>query len=197
MNLLGLLAGIAAFFLPQMAGAQADPCLYVPGGCAPSNLLVTNVILTVASILVRVAGGLSVIFIIWACLQIVISSGDTSRITTARNAMIYALVGMAVVMMSQVIVAFMVTEGAVFNNAQPVDFDIQAMAEIVRVLLYGFNVAMGIYLFLAGTRMLLAHGKTDEFQTAKVAIIWCIVATIIANATNFVIQIVIGTLGLL
>lgn len=188
-----VLIGLVLLTLPELSAAQADPCMYVPGGCPADNILLTNFIPTLAALLLRLAGGFTVIFIIWASLQMVLAEGDEGKLKTARYSILYALLGITVVILSQMAVSFVVTEGSVVSQIGPIDFDIALMATAVRIMVQVFNIVMAVMIFLAGVRMLAARGKMDEFDTARRMVIWTILAALIANAAHFAVQAVVGT----
>lgn len=184
--LLGLL-------LPALASAQ-DPCVFVPGGCPPENIFQTTVVPTIANLFLRLTGGLSIIFIIWACIQMVMSWGDEGKIENARKSMTWSMIAMAVALLSQLLISFVVTEAQNFGLQSPIDYDLNVMAQVVRVMLRAFNIIMGIMIFISGVKMLMARGKMDEFDKARTILAWSIIAGILANISHFAIQIVVTSL---
>ncbi len=58
-----------------------------------------------------VLGAIAVLVIVIAALQYVLSAGDTQKVARAKDAIIYALIGLAVAVMAYAIVAF-VLDGA-------------------------------------------------------------------------------------
>lgn len=97
---------------PVLADAKADVCqgLQSTGGgagCAqPSGPTVDSVITAVINILSWVVGIISVIMIIMGGFKYVTSGGDSSNVQSAKNTIIYALVGIVIVALSQTLVKF-------------------------------------------------------------------------------------------
>lgn len=60
----------------------------------------------VVNILSYIVGAVAVIIIIIAGLSLITSTGDQARLTSARNSIIYAIVGLAIVAFSQAIIVF-------------------------------------------------------------------------------------------
>lgn len=79
------------------AAADPDP-IYGPNG----------IINKVANIIAIVAGLAAVVIIMISGLKIITSSGEPQKITDARNAIIYASIGLVVIALSRVIVGFIV-----------------------------------------------------------------------------------------
>lgn len=70
---------------------------------------VNNIAKTVVQVLSLVVGITAVIFIIIGGFKFVTSSGDAQKAASARNTIIYAVVGLVVVALAQAIVAFVLT----------------------------------------------------------------------------------------
>lgn len=69
-----------------------------------------GVIFKAANIISFIVGVAALIVIIISGLQFILATGDSSRIANARNALIYALVGIGVAIFAQVIVRFVVNK---------------------------------------------------------------------------------------
>lgn len=111
-----LIPALSVFLLPLAVRAQsARDAVCGPledlGGCGGadditgSSGLISNIVQT----LVIVVGSISVIVIVVAGLMYVISAGDSAGVNRAKNAIIYALAGLVVAVMAQVIVSFVLT----------------------------------------------------------------------------------------
>ncbi len=84
------------------------------GSCnTANNGGVGNVVRTVINVLSIIVGAISVIMIIIGGFRYVISGGDSTGTASAKNTILYALIGLVIVLFAQVIVRF------VFSNAQP------------------------------------------------------------------------------
>ncbi len=71
---------------------------------------VNEVIETVINIFSIVVGVIAVIMIIVGGLKYITSGGDSGNITGAKNTILYAIVGLVVVALAQIIVRFVLTE---------------------------------------------------------------------------------------
>jgi cytochrome bd-type quinol oxidase subunit 2 len=109
-----LLFGVGSVVLTPAALAaspQATVCatLGSNGSCTstPANGLdLDKVITAIVNIFSIVVGIVAVFMIIVAGIRFVTSGGDSNNVSSARSTIIYALVGLAVVVLSQVIVKF-------------------------------------------------------------------------------------------
>ena len=78
--------------------------------CAPQNEEnpITKTIGNVVDLVSVVAGAVAVIIIIWAGFQFVIGNGDPAKIAKARQTIIYAVVGLIVIVASNLLISFIV-----------------------------------------------------------------------------------------
>lgn len=127
---------LAGFFLPQQSHAQkknvcagveinfdsqdCEPTYNDQGQCVNAggsvvnnsecessnriNSLVTNIV-NIFSIIV---GIVAVVMIVWSGFRYVTSAGDSSNITAAKTTIIYAIIGIIVVVLAQTIVRFVI-----------------------------------------------------------------------------------------
>lgn len=85
------------------AGTNSNDCKD-PSGSPDVN----STIRTVINLLSLVVGVVAVIMVIVGGLKYILSSGDSNSINSAKNTVLFALVGLAIVALAQVIVRFVV-----------------------------------------------------------------------------------------
>lgn len=122
---LGLLLPIFSFGTAHALfdGAKGEACAAVgaadsSGQCDTSangpldksQTSLANTIQNVLKILVIVVGIMSVVMLVISGIRFVTSNGDSNKITSARNTLIYALVGLVVVAFAQIIVKLILTK---------------------------------------------------------------------------------------
>lgn len=78
------------------------------GNCANKTTTLDKAPLNVALILIGLVGGLSVIFILWGGFRYVISRGDPAAVKTAKETILYAIMGIVVAILAYAIVNFIV-----------------------------------------------------------------------------------------
>lgn len=67
-----------------------------------------GVIMTVANVLALISGVIAVIIIIISGIQMITSSGDSNKVKSARDTIIYASVGIVVIVLARSIVIFII-----------------------------------------------------------------------------------------
>jgi hypothetical protein len=92
-------AGLLADDASQCAGLAA-----VGGGCDAKAL--PNNINTIISTLFTVAGAVAVIILVVGGIRYITSTGDSQRIKAAKDTILYAIIGLVVVIVARAIVGY-------------------------------------------------------------------------------------------
>ena len=122
-SLTGLLFAVIPLLTPAVAHAQntspniqnglnTGTCLNTTSpDCEVGNgeEAVNNIITTVINIFSLVVGVVSVIMIIVGGLKYITSGGDSGNVSGAKNTILYAIVGLVIVALAQVIVRFVLS----------------------------------------------------------------------------------------
>lgn len=100
------------YALTQAATDACDGIEAAGGDCDPGadGSQFRGLVITIIDILSIVVGAASVIMIIVGGFRYVISGGDSNGIQGAKNTIIYALVGLVIVLFAQVIVRFVIKQ---------------------------------------------------------------------------------------
>lgn len=112
--------------VPALAQGTADigTCLSqgsglngnLSGDCEPDPMAeagsddITNFITLVVNIISIIVGFVAVVMIIWGGMKYVTSGGESGKITSAKNTIMYALIGLVVVALAQFIVRFVLKQ---------------------------------------------------------------------------------------
>lgn len=99
------IAGSAAESIFNEDACQGDTSI-----CSGTSNELINVIAVVINIMIFVAGIIAVIMIIVGGIQYATSSGDSNSISRAKNTILYAIIGLAVAIMSFAIVSFVLEQ---------------------------------------------------------------------------------------
>jgi len=83
---------------------QADP----NAGSGTDNI--SSIMTLIVNIISIVVGFVSVVMIIWGGMKYVTSGGESGKITSAKNTIMYALIGLVVVALAQFIVRFVLKQ---------------------------------------------------------------------------------------
>lgn len=114
------LAGFALTpMTPAFADSKSDVCDGVGAasggsGCTPTSGVsdINTVIRTGLRIFQSIVGLIAVIMMVTAGMRFVTSGGDATKVTSARNTLLYGAVGIVVVALSEVIIQFALNQAA-------------------------------------------------------------------------------------
>ena len=115
-----LIAGLSLIVVPMLAGSYASAATSqesvcegiglasTSSGCTedPNSPTVNSTIKTVVTLLSFVVGILSVIMIMVGGLKYITSGGDSAKVTSAKSTILYAVIGIVITVLAQVIVRF-------------------------------------------------------------------------------------------
>ena len=68
-----------------------------------------GVVTRIITIVIFIVGTLCVIMLIWGGIQYILSSGDSAKVTGAKNTILYAVIGLIVCIVAYAVVAFVLT----------------------------------------------------------------------------------------
>ncbi len=90
--------------------------------CGPpdqANTSVSNIVQTVINLLSLLVGVVSVVMIIIGGFKYIISSGDSNNVNSAKNTVLYAIIGLVIVALDQVIVRFVLHKATTLPQCTP------------------------------------------------------------------------------
>lgn len=109
------LAGVTTLALSQSTFAVVDPSAEVGKGVVgaggdqkDTGTALPKLIQDVVNVLLYVIGAVAVIMIVIGGIRYTTSNGDSSQITSAKNTILYAVVGLVIAMLAYAIVNFVV-----------------------------------------------------------------------------------------
>jgi len=98
----------------QGLGCGSNLDVSVDGGCETDTTggaeRIQGIVTVVINIISVIVGIVAVVMIIWGGFKYITAGGDSGNVTTARNTIIYAIVGLVIVALAQFIVQFVLTQ---------------------------------------------------------------------------------------
>ena len=102
--------GVAVGLNSATAGAQVDEINKgidaIGGSSSTATLQVDDIVLAVVNWLLFAVGVISVIMLIVGGIKYATSAGDSNKVTSAKNTIMYAIIGLAVAVLAFAIVGF-------------------------------------------------------------------------------------------
>jgi hypothetical protein len=104
-----LVALPAAAQTPEQSACEGSGGAWSGGNCTHGTRTVTGTIKSAGNIIIFVTGAISVLMIIIGGLRYTISNGDQGALTSAKNTILYAVIGLIVSVMAYAIVNFVLS----------------------------------------------------------------------------------------
>lgn len=96
---------------PCSAGSSSDFCKNATQQATEDRIVGPNGILTkITQFVVYLTGGISVVMIVVGGFKYVISAGDSNGVKSAKDTILYASIGLAVAILSQAIVTYVLSK---------------------------------------------------------------------------------------
>jgi hypothetical protein len=101
-----ILAGLAALPAVAFADLKGDVSGGVNSVGAGGGINISDIFATATNLLSYVVGAAAIIVIVYSGLRFVTSNGDSNKVSGAKNALVYALIGVVVAALAQFLVHF-------------------------------------------------------------------------------------------
>ncbi len=82
------------------------------GGCGGGQSTISKIASGAVSIISYIAGVIALIMIIVSGIRFMTSNGDASKVSAAKTALVYALIGIAIAGLAQILVRFVLSSAA-------------------------------------------------------------------------------------
>lgn len=169
-----------------------------------SHSSVLLIALAIVDDLLRLAGLLAVIFVIFSGVKFILSNGSPDEAAKARTSGINALVGLAITMVSITLVSFLGNQvggpntggnvGKLNLHTLPFPTGVESGSLVQTVLGIAFGI-IGALSFLiiviAGMRYMLAQGDPNSTVQAKNTIIYALVGLVIAITAESIVALAV------
>ena len=157
--------------------ALADgPCAGVDCG-AGGNPLPAFVVVA-AAVLLEVASGLSVLFVVVGGAHLVLNFGNESIAEKGRKGIIYALIGFAIALASQAIISFAVARAGMVSEDVP---HLSLMRIALQSMLIVFNVSFAMMMLFFGFKLVISRGQQGDMDSAKKGLTWTVAGALAIN----------------
>jgi len=179
--------GFVRFLAPETAWAQPIPppptivCNPLIGcGSGTANIVAKNAPIVLVWML-NIATAIALAVIIWSGFTMLLSMGDESKISKGRWNVLYALLGLVLVISAQVIVSVVGTTDFGQATGDPLTLVGNLFAAFITSARVILNITFVIVTVIAGIRMVYAQGKQEEFTKGKTMIIGAIFGALAIN----------------
>ena len=192
---------LSIFFVPSALAATPPTvvCGNLPGCGSPiMNVVGATAIPELARILLNLTAALSIIFVLIGGARYLLGFGKEEEYEKAKKSILWALAGLLIALLSDEIVAAIITEryvgpictgpGCTLGGGPVLDI----LRTAVRIMMVLLNVTFLLVIIASGMRMVTARGKEEEISKARHMVIYAIVGVVVINAAPYVVKAVLA-----
>lgn len=172
-----------------------DTAAGIAGVSTQTNL--RDIIINAVKVVLRFLALVAVIVIIIAAIILITSQGDETKKDTCKKAILYALVGLVIILLSEAVVNLFITDipnaGIIGETGDIVgNKDIRStVLDILYAVLRFMALVAVIVIIIAGIRLVISQGEETEKDKAKKAIFYAIIGLIIILLAEAMVRIVV------
>lgn len=185
----------ALAFPPAIARAQDYLTVYCGNlpGCGQSATGIFSKILSVAlGLLPTYLIVIGALFVMIGGAKMLLSAGNEERVTSGRNTIIWALVGISVANVAETAIAILMAEVTSYGSAPGGDI-VMKIVNLLRSTIFDLmDIALLGVALLSGMRMVLSRGKEDEFTKGRSGVVYATVGAIVINIAERIVTAVLG-----
>lgn len=138
----------------------------------------------IINIVLSFVGIIAAIFIIYAGIKYITSRGDEEAAKTAKNQIVYALLGVIIAA-----TAYLIVNTITNLDAGPLKLVIR---DIVNTLLVFVSIITAIYIIIAGAFYITSQGDEEQAKRAKKQILYAILGLLVILVSGILVNFIIG-----
>lgn len=184
-------------YLPRDAKCGIDSTKFVVLG---PNSSIPLILLAVVDDLLRIAGLLAVVFIIYAGVRFITSQGSPDETAKARTGVIYALGGLAASLIAITFVTFLASTLGGTNGGQGAHLDLRLLPDLTgtNVIQTLLNLAFGVIgavsvliMVIGGVKYVTSQGDPQATARAKSTIIYALIGLVVVIVAQSIVSLVV------
>lgn len=180
---------------PTIAHAQDYLTVYCGNlpGCGQNTTDIFPKILRVAlGLLPTYLIVIGALFVMIGGAKMLLSAGNEERVTSGRNTIIWALVGISVANFAETAITILMAEVTSYGGAPGSDI-VMKIVNLLRSTIFDLmDIALLGVALLSGMRMVLSRGKEDEFTKGRSGVVYATVGAIVINIAERIVTAVLG-----
>lgn len=159
----------------------------------PGAILIYSVVSPLIGLASSLIGIAAVIFLIYAGVKYISSTGDEEEANQAKRQIVYAIIGLSVAGLAQAII-IAVAGLPMFFIKPDLALLLFGIYAVVNRLLALVGIAAAIFLVYAGVKYIMSEGDEEETNQAKRQIIYAIIGLVVIGLSAVIVNIILGVL---
>ncbi len=167
----------------------------------------TDLVKRIIDVFLYAIGALSVIMIIHSGLKYINSRGDPEAVKSAKNTLMYAVVGLIVAILAFTIVNFVIKEFGGSGNADQVQDGVNAIGgegatalpnvikTVVDMLLFFIGALSIVMIIYGGFKYITSGGEASAVTSAKNTLMYAVIGLVVAILAYAIVGFVVNNFG--
>jgi len=142
---------------------------------------IQSVVLSIAKVFRNLLGSIAIIWIVIAGIRMVMASGNEETIKEQKSSIIYAMIGLAIVLILERIIVLVygvpgVERGVVPEAGAMIDAEILGFVSFIKALIGAVAILMVI---ISGYKTIAAAGEEEKLTEQKRSVLWIAIGLVI------------------
>ncbi len=145
--------------------------IYAVGGGGEAQI--NQGVFAVAKAIRNIVGGIAVLWIVIAGVQLVFSQGDEAVITKQKTAILYGVIGLVAILLISSLIQFIYgTPGEIRTSLVEDEGFSREVLGLVSFMKALIGTVAILFIVISGIRMLFAQGEEDQIKKQKQSLLW-------------------------
>lgn len=161
--------------------------------CVTTNCINPNeALLNAISWIIGITGIVSAIFVVYGGIMYITSSGDAGKLQKAKKTILFSLIGLIVVALSEVMVNFVIKDLVTAATSGTEDDISVVIAGILKTIISIAGIVAVVYILIGGTQYITALGDPGKIQKARTTILYACIGLIVCALAFVIVNWTIG-----
>ena len=151
---------------------------------------IQSVILAIAKVFRNLLGGIAIIFIVIAGIQMIMASGNEEKIKEQKSSIIYAVIGLVIILVLERLIVLIygvpgVEREVALGAGTLIDEEILGLVSFIKALIGSIAIFM---IIISGIKTIAASGEEEKITEQHRSILWIIVGIVIIIINQVIVK---------
>ena len=151
---------------------------------------IQSVILAIAKVFRNLLGGIAIIFIVIAGIQMIMASGNEEKIKEQKSSIIYAIIGLAIILILERLIVLIygvpgIEREVIAGSGALIDEEILGFVSFIKALIGSIAIFM---IIISGIKTIAASGEEEKITEQHRSVLWIIIGIVIIVINQVIVK---------
>ncbi|MBU1018273.1 pilin [Patescibacteria group bacterium] len=151
---------------------------------------IQSVVLSIVKVFRNLLGSLAIIWIVIAGIRMIMAYGNEETIKEQKNSIIYAMIGLAIVLILERLIVLVygvpgVERGVIPEAGAGIDAEILGLVSFIKALIGAVAILM---IIISGYKTIAASGEEEKITEQKRSILWIVIGLVIIAVNQIFVE---------